>query len=83
MVFKKQNLFKIKMNKLSLLSLNIVVVQPNHSINKINYLELRYFQTHRQFLRIVFNIRIFMVIKKIEANHKYFLVFTFIGNSYS
>lgn len=72
MVFKKQDLLKIKMNKLSLLSLNIVVVQPNHSISKINYLELGYFQTHRQFLRILFSIRIFIVIKKIEANHKIF-----------
>lgn len=52
------------MNKLSLLSLNIVVVQPNHSINKINDLELRYFQTHRQFLLIVFSICISNVIKK-------------------
>jgi len=31
------------MNKLSLVSINIVVVQPNHSINKINDLEHIYF----------------------------------------
>jgi len=70
------------MNKLSLPSLNIVVVQPNHSINKINDLELRYFQTHRQFLLIVFSrYSHFYRNKKIQTNHKHFLVFTFIGIS--
>lgn len=44
MVFEKRDLLKIVMNKLTLLSISIVVVQPNHSINKINDLELRYFQ---------------------------------------